>query len=99
MREVRAMRSITRDVGSLLLIVALGFGCAKGTDSSWDLPGTGNGPTGDDPFGDDDEDEIRCSDDLHAVVDGKGNVIEQCSPEEGCANGKCIKACSAAAEN
>jgi hypothetical protein len=83
----------------MLLIVALGLGCAKGTDSSWNLPGNNNGPASDDPFGEEDDDEIRCSDDLHAVVDAKGNVIEQCAPEDGCANGKCIKACDAAALN
>jgi hypothetical protein len=38
-----------------------------------------------------------CSSDLQRVVDGSGNVIEQCPPEQGCAAGKCVPACQAAA--
>jgi hypothetical protein len=85
--------------GALLLAVALGgIGCAKGVDSSEDSSGSnGNRPADEDPIGEDDEN--RCSDDLHAIVDGKGNVIKECAPDEGCANGECIPACAAAAEN
>jgi len=41
--------------------------------------------------------EIGCSSDLKYVVDGAGNVIETCGPDEGCADGVCIPACAAAA--
>ncbi len=41
--------------------------------------------------------EKRCSADLHAVVDGLGQVVEQCASHLGCADATCIPACDAAA--
>jgi hypothetical protein len=41
--------------------------------------------------------DLQCSADLHAVVDGLGQVVEACAPEQGCADGVCVAACAAAA--
>jgi hypothetical protein len=38
-----------------------------------------------------------CSNDFRSVVDGNGNVIQTCPPDQGCAGGQCIAACDAAA--
>src|SRR5262245_15332640 len=40
-----------------------------------------------------------CSADLHSVVDANGTVVETCPPDQGCAGGQCIDACSAAASS
>src|SRR5262245_57951330 len=39
----------------------------------------------------------KCSGDLHNVIDDQGTVIAVCPPDQGCAGGKCIPACDAAA--
>ncbi|MEZ4451377.1 MAG: IgGFc-binding protein [Nannocystaceae bacterium] len=39
----------------------------------------------------------ECSADLHAVIDGEGNILEICAPDQGCADGACVAACAAAA--
>lgn len=41
---------------------------------------------------------LTCSGDLHTVV-CNGNVVQTCSPAEGCAAGTCIPACDAAVAN
>jgi hypothetical protein len=40
---------------------------------------------------------LACSEDLHRVLDAKGNPVSDCVLTEGCANGKCVPACEAAA--
>jgi len=40
--------------------------------------------------------ETRCSADLRSVDDCKGNVVQACSPDEGCLNSACVPACAAA---
>jgi hypothetical protein len=40
---------------------------------------------------------VRCSGDLHDIVDAKGNVITTCPDDQGCAGGLCVDACLAAA--
>lgn len=40
-----------------------------------------------------------CSPDLTKVVDGDGNVIEECPPDQGCSAGECVPACQAAADS
>jgi hypothetical protein len=40
-----------------------------------------------------------CSDDLTAVIDCAGNVVETCGPEELCGQGACMPACDAANVN
>lgn len=42
---------------------------------------------------------LGCSADLHNVIDANGNVVEMCPADEGCAAGKCVAACTAAAAN
>ncbi|AKU94959.1 hypothetical protein AKJ09_01623 [Labilithrix luteola] len=40
---------------------------------------------------------LRCSRDLKKVVDGcTENVVAECGPDKGCANGSCVDACTAA---
>jgi hypothetical protein len=40
-----------------------------------------------------------CSADLQSIVDDKGNVIQMCPADQGCAGGVCVPACSAAAQS
>lgn len=41
-----------------------------------------------------------CSRDLHSILSGcTGDVIRECPPETGCANGACVPACSSAEAN
>lgn len=40
-----------------------------------------------------------CSADLQTVTDEDGNVVEDCSPDQGCFEGQCIPACDAAAQS
>ena len=39
---------------------------------------------------------VGCSSDLHSVLDADGNVIGVCPDDQGCADGTCVDACSAA---
>jgi hypothetical protein len=39
----------------------------------------------------------QCSGDLQSVVTSQGVLVEKCPPDEGCAGGKCVAACAAAA--
>ncbi|MBK7826963.1 IgGFc-binding protein [Nannocystis sp.] len=55
--------------------------------------GESSGSTGDPP------EEKLCSADLHAVVNGQGELLEMCGPTQGCANAMCIDACDAAAQS
>jgi hypothetical protein len=41
----------------------------------------------------------NCSGDLHGVLDSRGNLVETCPPDQGCADGKCVPACAAAEAN
>src|SRR5436190_24077532 len=41
---------------------------------------------------------VGCSADLRSTIDSSGNPVE-CPPDQGCANGKCMPACDAAAES
>jgi len=42
--------------------------------------------------------ELRCSDDLHSVIDEDNVVVEECPPAEACYDGACIPACDAVAQ-
>ncbi|APR74904.1 Hypothetical protein A7982_00250 [Minicystis rosea] len=57
-----------------------------GFGGSLTTTGTG-GPTG------------TCSSDLQAIVDDQGNILQMCPPEQGCAGGTCVPACSAAEQS
>jgi hypothetical protein len=37
-----------------------------------------------------------CSNDLRSVLDGEGNLVAECAPDQGCAKGECVPACEAA---
>jgi hypothetical protein len=41
--------------------------------------------------------QLKCSVDLHAVLDEQNQVVETCAPEQGCLDGACVPACDAAA--
>ena len=40
-----------------------------------------------------------CSGDLREVLDGNGNVVQTCPPDQACAGGACVPACAAAEAN
>jgi hypothetical protein len=42
---------------------------------------------------------LGCSSDLQSVVSASGVVVEKCPADQGCAGGKCVAACDAAAAN
>lgn len=43
---------------------------------------------------------LKCSRDLHSVVDGcTGNVVQTCPPDQGCGSEKCVAPCDAAAQS
>src|SRR5271169_841692 len=42
---------------------------------------------------------VTCSGDLHDVVDCNNNVVTACPPDQGCAAGACVPACTAASLN
>ena len=63
---------------------------STGTDATSDSPGlTGDGSMG--TLGD------GCSADLRSIVDKNGNIVSTCPVDQGCAGGKCVPACQAAA--
>lgn len=41
--------------------------------------------------------DLFCSDDLHTVVDGFGNPVQECTSDQACYDGQCIPACEAVA--
>lgn len=63
---------------------------ASDTSTASDTGDTDDSTTGEPP-------EKLCSADLHAIVDGMGQVLEACAPDQGCADGACVPACAAAA--
>ena len=88
---------------SLALFVFV-IGCGS-TNNGFEDSGVGDG--GDaglldvkNPFGDAQGDApgvgSACSGDLRSVIDGSGNVVATCPPDQGCAGGKCVPACQAA---
>src|SRR5262249_20092844 len=78
----RVMRDLT-----ILAILAFSVGCGPTPRGGHDDDGTGDGGL----MGQ------ACSSDLHEVLDGNGNVIGTCPPDQGCAGGVCVPACQAAA--
>ena len=61
-----------------------------------ELPGNDSGPD----VAPESCEGLRCSRDLHSIVDGcSGNVVETCGDGLGCAAGKCVTACEAAAQS
>ncbi len=72
-----------------------------GQDASADVAAP---PTGDAGFGNTDsgptQPTVNCSSDLHDVLDGQGNVVATCPPDQGCGpNGTCVPACDSATAN
>jgi hypothetical protein len=101
---------IRRRVGATVRVaalVALGIvtlSCGsegRGFDSGSGAGGPdGGGPALDDDggsLGSGTGDPAGCTGDLQGVVDDRGQVIRQCPPDEGCAAGRCVPACEAAA--
>src|ERR1700722_18003956 len=92
-----------------LLLCACGSSGGSGqpssdAGSSPDGSKTGDATTGGDDggtlFGDGGADAsvtFGCSGDLRSIVDQNGNVVQTCANDQGCAGGKCIAACAAAA--
>jgi hypothetical protein len=70
---------------------------ASDTGTTTSSTSDGTGDTTGDTTGDPPPIEKLCSPDLHAVVDGMGQVLESCAADQGCADGACVPACAAAA--
>jgi hypothetical protein len=85
-----------------------GFGNNGNPDASTDASGGDDTSNGDDQSLGDDVGSFGdtggmlsygCSPDLQNVVDGNGTVVQKCASDQGCAGGKCIAACDAAAQS
>src|SRR5262249_11672700 len=80
-----------------------GFGGSGGPGGGDDASANDNSEAGfgggDDAGASCDVAVTTCSSDLHSVLDCDGNVIEQCSADQGCANGGCVPACDSAKAN
>ncbi len=95
-------------IGGVVMVIA---SCGSrppfgGGDSGGDVITSVDGPIfgGDGPtFGDsgtgDSGNCLKCSGDLHSVLDCNNNVVTQCPPDQGCAGGTCVPACDAANVN
>ena len=71
----------------LYIGIALLVACGPNVRDTSDGGGSGSGfPNG-----------TQCSSDLHDVLDDNGKVVGTCPPDQGCAAGKCVPACDAAA--
>ncbi len=89
-----------------IVLIALCVACGSnsngfedaGNDASSPIDGASIDATN--PFGDsgskDSGGGAGCSGDLRSVIDSNGNVIQTCPPDQGCAGGVCVAACSAA---
>ena len=101
-------------LGALVVFTALAStSCGTTNGSGFSLDGGSDGtPPPDDanPFPDDNNlfgdgqggdggSCIKCSGDLHSILDCNNNVISTCPPTQGCAGGVCVPACDAAKAN
>jgi hypothetical protein len=71
-----------------------GEGGTGSSSGSFGDVGTFGGDTGGNPGC-----GLKCSADLHDVVDCNGNVITQCPPDQGCGGTTCVAACASADAN
>ena len=101
-------------VGAITAFVGAGCGSSKGP-SGFTGAGDGGGGRGDDGsggmiFGDSGDfgdglttgagcSPLRCSSDLHSVLDCAGNLVKQCQPDQGCGGADCVPACDSARVN
>jgi hypothetical protein len=73
-----------------------GIGDARAASSS---SGADVGAFGDDGGGLHPGCNLKCSADLHSVVDCNGNVVTQCPADQGCSGSTCVPACASADAN
>src|SRR5262245_40246641 len=84
----RSVRSMLHVLGCLFFLACAGSGSAPEEAPAIDLLGDG---------GSDASSGLGCSADLRSVLDANGKVVSTCPLEQGCAGGRCIDACTAAA--
>ncbi len=75
-------------------VSASSSGGASSSGSSSGVGTFGNGEAGANPGC-----GLKCSADLHDVVDCNGNVVTQCPPDQGCGGTTCVDACASADAN
>ncbi len=99
-------KSLTFFAGALLSFLTLAGGfiaCSSERTSGFDDNAENGFNDGSINFGQGDGEAGAClggcSGDLHSLLDCNGNVIMTCPPDQGCAQGKCLPACEAAAAN
>ncbi len=90
-----------------LVIIGLMVGC--GSSSSEPPAGSADATAGDSAITDtggivldgdpDTAAKLGCSADLRSVVDATGKAITTCPPDQGCSNGTCVPACTAASDS
>jgi len=98
-------RSFFWFAGVVVSVAACGAGAPRGFSDP--TPDSGTGAPGDAGSGTIVTDDagpvtpsISCSDDLHSVVDERGNVVKACPADQGCApGGTCVPACASANAN
>jgi hypothetical protein len=96
-----------RSICGLIAITLFGCSSTGGTAGNGAFGGTGGGTGGAGIGGGQgavggitadggEQKPAQCTADLHAIVDSEGKLIEQCPPDQGCLEGKCVAACDAA---
>lgn len=93
----RSMRAIAAVAGGLV-VVGVAVACGDGRDGfgAKQTPGFDvDAGAGSDAAATSCVDKVRCSRDLHAVVDGcdDSRVIKECAPDQACGDGVCVPAC------
>jgi hypothetical protein len=89
-------------------LVSLLVGCGSSKDE--DAPVTGDATSGDTSIADGDfvldgtpmgdgGGKLGCSADLRSLVDATGKVVKTCPDDQGCSDGACVEACTAAANS
>jgi hypothetical protein len=107
----RACAGVVRSLpfGAVIVLLIAAASCATGSHDHGALPPSGDDAAADeattpDPGvidgsfgGDTSSPGVGCSADLRSVVDGEGHSVQTCPADQGCAGGRCVAACDAAA--
>ncbi|MCA9617737.1 MAG: hypothetical protein KC731_01870, partial [Myxococcales bacterium] len=105
---MRHAKALWIPVSCLALWAACSAGNGQETDPTSSSTGASPGTGGTDntgggfsfgcgDFGGGNTTQLGCTADLRYVVDENGNVVEDCWPNSGCADGMCVAPCTAAA--
>ncbi|MFO0663922.1 MAG: IgGFc-binding protein [Polyangiaceae bacterium] len=95
-------RKIAGFCAASVLLVAIACSSSGGGGFGDEVNGKGDGGSGvglGSGDGGQTSGQVHCSSDLHSILNDSNQVIATCPGNEGCAEGKCVPACDAAAAN